>query len=217
MTRKKQAIKIVETARTHDTKILIAYNRRFYSSVLEAEKIIQEDGGLVSVSFEFTEWSHIIAPLDKNEEVKKKWFLANSTHVVDLVFFLSGQPEKYSFFHSGGNDWHPSATIFSGSGITNKNILFNYGANWEAPGRWSVELITKQHRLYLKPMEELQIQQMGSVAVSKYEIDDSLDKLYKPGIYRMIEAYLNNDTTRFQDVFTQYQWLALYNEMANYQ
>ena len=34
--------------------------RRFYFSVLLGEKMIFEDGGITSLYFEFTEWSHQI-------------------------------------------------------------------------------------------------------------------------------------------------------------
>ena len=51
--------------------------------------------------FEFTEWSHNIR-LKLNQQVKESWFLANSTHVVDLVFHLIGLPvlEASHFLHS---------------------------------------------------------------------------------------------------------------------
>ena len=57
--------------------------------------------------------------------------------------------------------------------------LFSYQANWNAPGRWGIEILTSQHRLYLRPMEKLQIQNTGSVDISEVEIDDQLDKEFK--------------------------------------
>ena len=57
----------------HDThsEVYYAYNRRFYASVLKAEEIIKEDGGMTSMNFEFTEWGHVIANTDHPAEVKK--------------------------------------------------------------------------------------------------------------------------------------------------
>ena len=69
-----------------DAKVLIAYNRRFYSSVEKAREIITEDGGIQSCIFEFTEWAHKIIALSKANGVKEHWFLGNSSHVIDLVF-----------------------------------------------------------------------------------------------------------------------------------
>jgi predicted dehydrogenase len=46
----------------HGAEVRIAYNRRFYASVNAARRMIADDGGATSCSFEFTEWSHVIAP-----------------------------------------------------------------------------------------------------------------------------------------------------------
>ena len=50
--------------------------------------------------------------------------------------------------------------------------------------------MTHKHRLYLKPMEKLQMQKLNSVSVEEYEIDDALDKEYKPGLYKQTESFL---------------------------
>jgi predicted dehydrogenase len=173
------------------SNIYVAYNRRFYSSVTEAKKIIDLDGGLSSIHFEFTEWSHIIAPLKKADGVKENWFFANSTHVVDLAFYLAGKPIDWHAYNTGNNGWH-TPTNFCGSGITTKNILFSYQANWEAPGRWSVELLTKKHRIYLKPMEKVFIQKIGSVAINEHTFDTSEDIVFKPGLFQQCKAFLEN-------------------------
>ena len=118
-----------------NANVLIAYNRRFFASTLKAQKIIDQDGGVTSFNFEFTEWAHEIETLTKAKGVKEKWFLANSTHVVDMAFYLGGLPTKINCFTSGTLNWHPSASIFTGSGISDKNALFSYQANWQSAGR----------------------------------------------------------------------------------
>jgi hypothetical protein len=88
-------------------KVFIAYNRRFYPSVQKALELIKEDGVLQSMHFEFTEWSHRIEPLQKAPGVKENWFFANSTHVVDLAFFLAGEPKEFKAIAKPGNiPWH---------------------------------------------------------------------------------------------------------------
>lgn len=67
--------------------IYIGYNRRFYSSVLRAKELIRRDGGVTSFKFDFTEWAHLVGSQNKNDLVKQSWFLANSSHVIDLAFF----------------------------------------------------------------------------------------------------------------------------------
>lgn len=178
------------------TTIYIAYNRRFYASVFAAEKIIKEDGGLLSFNFEFTEWAHVIEASSTIPEIEKNnLFITNSTHVVDLAFFLGGEPKEMTCYQNGSVGWHTPSN-FAGSGISDKGVLFSYNANWNAPGRWAVELLTAKHRIYLKPMEQLQLQDKGSVKVYPVEIDDHLDKEFKPGFYLQTKAFLEDTVER---------------------
>jgi len=198
--------------------VIIAYNRRFYASTLKAQEIIKQDGGVTSFNFEFTEWAHVIEPLVKAEGVKEKWFLGNSTHVVDLAFFLGGKPKEMSSFTSGSLSWHPSASIFSGSGISDKNALFNYQANWESAGRWSVEILTKENRLIFRPMEKLQIQKRGKIPqIFDESVDYSLDEKYKPGLCIQTEKFLDNDFENMCSFEEQFKMIEIYNKIASYE
>lgn len=197
--------------------VLLAYNRRFYSSVIKAKEIILEDGGVSSFNFEFTEWSHIINTLEKTKVEHNTWFLCNSTHVIDTAFYLGGKPIKLAAFFKGGLDWHPASSIFSGAGITESDALFSYHANWEAPGRWVIEICTKKHRLIFKPMESLQIQDIGSVAIQQVIIDDHLDKEFKPGFFLQTKHFINEDFSKFCSIQEQkYMIETFYNKMSGY-
>jgi predicted dehydrogenase len=199
-----------------NSKVFIAYNRRFYSSVEQARDIMMEDGGCVSFIFEFTEWTHLVRDAKKSKEEKAKWFIANSTHVVDLAFYLGGVPRHIACYTSGGLDWHPSASTFSGAGITESGALFSYYANWEAPGRWGVEVLTRKHRLILRPLEELRIQNLGSINIENVKLDDRLDKLFKPGLYMETECFLNGVYDNLKPLGSQAKDMQLYCKMANY-
>ena len=183
---------VAALAKEKNAEVYLAYNRRFFSSVLKAKEIIAEDGGVTSFNFEFTEWGHVIAKYNKPQDELKNWFYANSSHVVDLAFFLGGEPVQMDCHTSGEISWHKPAA-FAGSGVSDKGALFSYQANWAAPGRWGVEVLTSQHRLYLRPMESLQIQNLGSVAINPVEIDDHLDKEFKPGFYLETKAFLEKN------------------------
>lgn len=191
-----------QNLKPYSAKVFIAYNRRFYASVIEAKKLIEEDGGLQSMHFEFTEWSHIIEPLQKAPGVKENWFFANSTHVIDLAFFLAGKPIEWQAYSKQGKlTWH-NKTNFTGAGITENKVLFSYISNWESAGRWGIELLTEKRRIYLKPLEGLSIQYKGSVAISEHIFDNSFDKLYKPGLYKQVDAFItdrNIDLLKVED------------------
>ncbi len=120
---------------------------------------------------------------------------ANSSHVIDLAFFLGGEPKEMSCYTAEELSWH-KPSCFVGAGVTTKGILFNYQANWNAPGRWAVEIQTPLHRIYLKPMEQLQLQDKGSVKVYPVEIDDHLDKEYKPGFFLETKTFLEQEQER---------------------
>lgn len=208
-----EIITLNELALKTNTQIFVAYNRRFYASVLKAKEIIESDGGILSGNFEFTEWSEKIAPLQKAEGVKENWFLANSTHVVDLAFFLMGKPKEMNSFTGGKLDWH-SPAIFSGSGKTDANVIFSYNANWLSAGRWRVEVLTAKRKLILAPMEELQEQLVNSIEVKKVEnIDYAIDNDYKPGIYLQTKAFINQEFKKLKSLQEQTEDLKIYNQI----
>jgi len=209
---------LVKLANEKNANVFIAYNRRFYASTLKAQEIIKADGGVTSFNFEFTEWGHVIEGITKAEGVKEKWFLGNSTHVVDMAFYLGGKPKELCSFHGGMLDWHPSASNFSGAGISVSGALFNYQANWESAGRWSVEILTKEHRLIFKPMEKLQIQKRGAIAQEfEKNIDYSLDEEYKPGLYLQTKYFLEDKTKEMCSLNDQNNLINTYNRIANYE
>jgi len=175
-----------------EADVFVAYNRRFYSSVRKAKELIAEDGGVSSFRFEFTEWTHKVLALNKSPSVLASLFLSNSSHVIDLAFYLGGIPERMSCYTAGTLDWYDKASSFSGAGIAQNGATFSYYADWESAGRWSVELLTKKRKLILCPLEELQSQLRGAVTSEKVEIDDKLDRQFKPGLYLQTKAYLED-------------------------
>lgn len=182
---------VKELSKENHANVYVAYNRRFYASTEKALKMIERDGGVTSFSFEFTEWSENIAVIPHPAHVKEEWLLANSSHVIDLAFFLGGAPVKMSSFLSGSLDWHSKASIYAGAGVTEKGALFSYQANWDAPGRWGVEVLTKEHRFYFRPMEKLAIQKRKSVKIEEVLLSTELEDKFKPGLYKQVEAFLD--------------------------
>lgn len=200
-----------------NANVIIAYNRRFYASVIKAQEIIKQDGGVSSFNFEFTEWSHVIGPLLKADGVKEKWFLGNSTHVVDLAFYLGGNPKEISCFSNGSLSWHPTASNFSGAGVSENGALFNYQANWESAGRWSIEILTKKNRLIFKPMEKLQIQKRGAISQLFDEtIDYTIDEKFKPGLFLQTKNFIHNNFEGMCMIDEQFEMLSTYIKIANY-
>lgn len=174
-------------------RVFVAYNRRFYAAVRRAREIIAADGGATSCRFEFTERAAYIAGAAIAPEIKRHWFFANSTHVLDLAFFLAGPPVSLTAETAGALDWHPAGAIFAGSGRTAGGAVFSYHADWTGPGRWGVEVVTRNHRLFLQPLEELRLQRTGQMTAESVPLADDLDSRFKPGLYRQLSAFLTGD------------------------
>jgi predicted dehydrogenase len=208
---------INEKADVIKASVLIGYNRRFYSSVERAKAIIHEDGGVQSFNFEITEWGHVISNIRTlSHEVKNNWFVANTTHIVDLAFYLCGRPRVLHTMTAGGVEWHNRASSFSGCGDTENDALFSYFGNWTGPGRLTLDIITKNYRIILCPIEKLQIQKVGEITSSFVECDDELDIKFKPGLFKQVEKFITNDTDQFCSISDQMNMIETYKRMAGY-
>ena len=75
--------KLARDARDRGVEVLVGYNRRFLASVTEARRLIEADGGPVSCAFGFGERTNLTTDLDLPVRVLSRWFLGNSSHVVD--------------------------------------------------------------------------------------------------------------------------------------
>lgn len=182
----------VALARDKNAEIFVAYNRRFYVSVARAKEYIAQDGGVLSFTFDFSERINIVEKLPIAPEVKKEWFLANSSHVADLVFFLAGKPKILNTLVSGSLPWHPKGAIFVGSGETETGAFFSYHADWLSGGRWSIEIMTPKRKLILRPLEKLFMQEKDSLDIKEVLIEDKIDLNFKAGVFREIESFLGD-------------------------
>ena len=91
---KKEIKTLANLSKKNSASLYVAYNRRHYASIEKVLEIIKEDGGVLSFNFEFTEWSHVIRDLPHQQQLKDIWLLLNSTHVIDLAFFVGGYPKE---------------------------------------------------------------------------------------------------------------------------
>lgn len=175
----------------HDCQeVFVAYNRRFNSSTRAVREFLEEDGGVTSFQFEFSELSDRVLAAGQPENVLSAWFFCNSTHVLDLAFFLGGEPEVIDCHRAGSLHWHSSGARFVGAGTTAQGVPFSYSADWTAPGRWGVELKTVKRRFVLRPLEQLWVQEAGSFDLRQCELDDAIDREFKPGLYHQTKAFL---------------------------
>lgn len=180
-------------AEARGAEVFVAYNRRFFAAVLEAERRIAAADRILSMVFEFTEDADRIEQLPTAARIKSRWVLANSSHVIDLAFHLCGAPAGWTPEVSGALAWHPSGADFRGTGTTTRGARFSYLADWRGPGRWGIEIVLPGERLVLRPMEKLQSVPRGRFEAQPVEIDDEIDRRFKPGIHRQMVAFLGGE------------------------
>lgn len=175
--------------------IRMAYNRRFFPSALTARKIVAEDGGITSMLIEFNENRPLVAAIEKHgSDVKKNWFLANSTHVADLAFFVAGYPANIPTHPMtseicGDPDAHPPKESYAGVGRLD-DAVYAWHADWRSAGRWGVELCTPRRRLIMKPLEQLHQMAAGSFAMTPVPLEFAEPESTKPGLCNMISRFM---------------------------
>ncbi|MCV2885447.1 gfo/Idh/MocA family oxidoreductase [Aestuariibacter sp. AA17] len=210
---------VLEIAKLADIKradVYVAYNRRFYQSVIEAKRRLARDGDIHSVTFEITEWSHLIDETMFSKEVLENWFYSNTSHVADLAFYLGGKPKTLNCEVSGCLPWHSRGSVFSGSGAMESNALFSYHGDWSGPGRWAVSVSSASVKYIFAPLEKLQIQKAGSISIDEVKLNGSLDIDFKPGIYLQTQTFLSGDCEEMCSIHEQVENMKYYARMAGY-
>lgn len=199
-----------------NSDIRIAFNRRHFASVIKLKELIKRDGGVISFNFDFTERTDLIEKENKSKKVLKNWFLANSTHVVDLAFYIGGLPLNIIPQLSKKYSWNNSSSVFCGSGNTKEGHLFSYHANWHSGGRWSVEIHTLKGKYILRPLEKLFFQKRGSFEIKEISLNTKLEKKFKPGFYIQTNSFIkgiNNDLLSLSQYNSQ---MNFYKKIAGY-
>ena len=210
-------IKLINNlAKKKKAKILIGYNRRFYQSIEKIKKLSSKEGGILSVNFEFTERTHLIKKLKIKKKIKENWLIANSSHVIDLVFHLCGKPKNIHSLSKGKLNWHKRSSIFCGSGMTKKGILFSYFSNWNSPGNWNIELMTSKSRYILNPLEELKIIRFPNLKEKKIKLINNFDNKFKAGLYIQTKNFLNKNDTDLCSLREQEENFKIFYKIANY-
>jgi len=176
-------------------KVGLAYNRFFYPSFHKLKLLTENEGGITSCKFDFTEWLHTIEVKKYDNEVCKRWGISNSLHVISMALELIGMPKKISAYQKGSLEWHPTGTIFVGSGLSQKGIPFSYHANWGGGGRWGIEVITKENTYRLSPLEKLFVSKKGTIEWNEIPLQNAFSDV-KEGIAEEIATMLNDELNK---------------------
>lgn len=147
--------RLAEHLKREGVEAMCAYNRVAYPSFHEVRSRATEEGGITSCTYTFTEMIKPDWPERFPAEELARWGIANSLHVMSMAHGLIGLPARWSGHRSGALSWHPTGSVFVGSGISDRGIPFSYHADWGSTGRWSVEVLTPVSSYRLCPLEKL--------------------------------------------------------------
>jgi predicted dehydrogenase len=188
----KELLKLADETKRCGAEVRVALNRRFYQSVLGMKRILTQEE-MQACFFDFTEWAWQIGESKYPDEVKSRWALANSIHVIDTVVALTGATKVKEAVIAGRSliPWHPTGSIFAG--LLDAGVPVAYLTNWSAPGRWAIEVTTGTGRYRFAPMERLAVMRKGTVEFVAVEgIDYSIDQKFKPGLFHLTQCFLNS-------------------------
>jgi predicted dehydrogenase len=183
--------KIMSLARQAGSrKVRVGYNRLMYSNFHRLKELINEEGGATSCKYTFTEWPHTFDFKKYHPDTFKFAGITDCLHPISMAHELIGMPKQISCHRSGRLDWHPSGSIFVGSGTTESGAQFSYHADWGSAGRWSIEVMTRQNAYRLMPLEDLYVCHKASVNWEKVPFKTAHPDL-KQGIAEEIAAMLD--------------------------
>lgn len=184
---------VLAAAESASTWGMVAVNRRFYSIIMEAKRLIEEAGGLRSIRVEHTEWMHQAREWGLADDVLDRYLYINGIHLIDSLCYLAGIPEETSAvvrqFPGRRNAYDAMFRFPSGA-------VGHYSGQWYAPGRWALDLCAEDLRITFPTMEHAVIHRTD--CEPEHLSLDELDQKYKPGFYRQMEVFLARaaDTTR---------------------
>ena len=181
--------------------IYVALNRRFYSSTLEAKKIIDKKNGKRFIKITDQETQKFSKLINDN------LMYANSIHLVDYAsIFARGKLikikklkkyQKYKFHEV-------IVKLF----FSSKDEVLYY-CNWNSPGSWSVSITQENQRCEMKPLEQLTFEKFDkNRKLTRSKINMNIkDIQYKSGLYCLVEEYIKlikskkNNITSFDEYF----------------
>lgn len=205
---------LLSLAKDHNVRVMVGYNRRFYSNFKKGLDIVRDHGKLMGVTIEGHErfWrlkDHL------SEEMREKWIYANSVHTIDLLRFFGGdilqvKSIAHRHYEKNGDQFAAIAELESGA-------IGQYTAHWYSPGGWRVVLYGDGVTVDFEPLEE------GVYIDSQFKrheiLPDKMDVEYKPGFYGQMKAFIkmiedNIVEWPMQDLEGSYKTMLLAQEIS---
>ena len=192
--------------------IRVGYNRLVYPNFHKLKKLCEDEGGITSCRFTFTERLSKIDFKKNMPDVYRRLGISNSLHVITMAFELIGMPKEIHSYQYGSLKWHPSGSVFVGNGQSEQGIPFSYHADWGSGGRWGIEVNTQENSYQLIPLEELFVCKKNKSVWNRVEFNQSFPKI-KQGISEEVAIMLGKNI-KFRDKLPSLAKASKYNKFA---
>lgn len=198
---------IIKSAELKNVDVFIAYNRRFFDSVLMAKDIINGEG-LKSLKVIFNEAIDRIPFTKFKQSVLDNWVQANASHVIDIGFLLGGIPIELNGETYGEKVfWRDRPAKFNYSGIGKEMAKLEFKADWHSPGSWEILFETNNGSYILSPLEVLQKfnHKNDLITLIKTETNN-----LKPGFSKQVSFFVNGKWEQLVSVREQLANMRIY-------
>lgn len=173
-------------------KVQIGYNRRFYDFIPQIKDLIQEID-INAVEIHIPESTSRI----NDQCLLQNLFLQNSSHVIDLLYFLMGEVEikiKEDFSEIKINN--RSLKGYNNLLVAKETIPIHLVANWNSPSNFSIKFHSNELLIELLPIEVATIYNGFDIIEPTKE---NPIRLYKPKIKKRF--FITSESSRFKPGF----------------
>jgi predicted dehydrogenase len=184
---------IIDLHPSLNSKVMVGFNRRFYSSTQEMKKNLDRSRGVYfSCNIPEISWE-----IQSEEEKRKDFILQNTIHIFDLLNYLFGEVEE--FFYKGKSNSQVNEKIIHFSTINGHTGLISL--TFGIPDNPSITANLPGKRLTLLPIEifkefeGLEMKKIGKVNKTYKPIETTtwlpqdVDTVYKAGFVMQMQEF----------------------------
>jgi predicted dehydrogenase len=171
-----------------NTSVMVAFNRRFYSIVKQADRIIQSSGGLLGMRMDgferYRTYRENVIDISKLETL----LTTNTIHCIDLIRHYAGETIQVNTFNDSSSQ-EPNNHRYASMIVTDRNIPVTFQSYWHAHGNWNYELYITDGKITFVNLEEAYFHprkgEIEKLVPERYDIES------KPGFVLQILYFAN--------------------------
>lgn len=173
-----------------DKMNFVGFNRRFYSSFLQAQNYMNRLGAPISIHIDASEPHSRLLSRGKNIDEVNNRLLLNTTHAIDFFIFMFGKPIAVSNFDHNSHR-NGSKIDFMSFLNFSENRSGSFLSHWFSPGPWLFKIYGEDYQIILnltRNKGELFSEEFGNV---KFDVSED-DITCKPGVLKQNYFFLKS-------------------------